>query len=181
MGQYYIVVFLANVKYEKEIIRAWFRPRRGIKLLSQSGLEDKFICSLEYLLSVHGPYYMSRLVYAGDYADVEDTCDQNSYHLASDSVEEGELSINPSGYRYILNHTQEVYIDKEKYGSGESGSRVFHPLSLLVSEGNGRGGGDYSGVNDKLCGTWARDIISVETSISNFEHFTEFTSIFPSH
>jgi len=35
----------------------------------------------------------------------------------------------------------------------------------LVSEGNGNGGGDYFGRNEELCGTWARDIISVEDSI----------------
>jgi hypothetical protein len=41
----------------------------------------------------------------------------------------------------------------------------IHPLPLLVSEGNGSGGGDYFGHNQDLCGTWARDIISVEDSI----------------
>ena len=39
------------------------------------------------------------------------------------------------------------------------------PLPLLVSEGNERGGGDYYGNNKELCGTWARDCISVEKTI----------------
>jgi hypothetical protein len=33
---------------------------------------------------------------------------------------------------------------------------------LLTCEGNGRGGGDFRGEN-KFVGTWARDIISVES------------------
>ena len=40
-------------------------------------------------------------------------------------------------------------------------------MPLLVSEGNGCGGGDYMGNNIELCGTWARDIISVENTIHN--------------
>ena len=52
----------------------------------------------------------------------------------------------------------------------------LHPLPLLVSEGNGRGGGDYNGNNNELCGTWARDCISVEKNIP--DNYTELTCDF---
>jgi hypothetical protein len=39
---------------------------------------------------------------------------------------------------------------------------AYHPLPLLTAEGNGRGGGDYRG-ESPLIGSWARDVISVET------------------
>ena len=48
--------------------------------------------------------------------------------------------------------------------------------SFIVSEGNWNGGGDYHGNNEKLCGTWARDIISVERNIP--ENFTELVCDF---
>jgi hypothetical protein len=44
-------------------------------------------------------------------------------------------------------------------------SKSIHPLPLLICEGNGRGGGDYDGSNYDLCGTWARDVISMEETI----------------
>ena len=44
-------------------------------------------------------------------------------------------------------------------------------VPLLVAEGNGRGGGDYHGINQIIVGTWARDVISVENNIQ--EGYTE--------
>ena len=48
----------------------------------------------------------------------------------------------------------------------------YHPLPLLVAEGNCRGGGDYNGINENIVGSWARDVISVENNIQ--EGYTEF-------
>ena len=36
---------------------------------------------------------------------------------------------------------------------------AVHPLPLLTCEGNGRGGGDYHGSNQRFVGLWARDFI----------------------
>ena len=47
-------------------------------------------------------------------------------------------------------------------------------LSLLVTDNcNGMGGGDYMSVNEELCGTWARDVISVEKSIDKLIDYIE--------
>ena len=53
------------------------------------------------------------------------------------------------------NHTKKQYVDKTKF-------KCYHPLPLLLAEGNGRGGGDYYGSNEDKIGIWARDVISVE-------------------
>jgi hypothetical protein len=62
-------------------------------------------------------------------------------------------------YRFIVNHTKKLYVDKNL---GLTGSYDFHPLPLLTADGNGRGGGDYRGDDLELVGQWARDIISLE-------------------
>ena len=49
----------------------------------------------------------------------------------------------------------------------------IHPLPLLTCEGNGRGGGDFSGENE-FVGSWARDVVSIE-----FDAPEGFTEIFP--
>ena len=41
-------------------------------------------------------------------------------------------------------------------------------MAILLAEGNGRGGGDYSGNNENLCGSWARDVISMEDIIPDY-------------
>jgi hypothetical protein len=67
------------------------------------------------------------------------------------------------GDTYIVNHTKKQFVQIRKGGQPQDG---IHPLPLLVSEGNGRGrgerNGDYFGSNQELCGTWARDVISIE-------------------
>lgn len=65
--------------------------------------------------------------------------------------------------RFIVNHTKKEFVDKRRVPS-VNGWRV-HPLPLLTSSGNGRGGGDYHpyGEEDaKFVGSWAGDVISVE-------------------
>ena len=99
---------------------------------------------------------MSRVVWAGDYADKEPNLDKNLDALAGD-----EKVITPNEriakkYRFLVNHTKKQYVDKETLESN------IHPLPLLLSEGNGRGGGDYRGSDETMCGLWARDLISVE-------------------
>jgi hypothetical protein len=68
---------------------------------------------------------------------------------------------------------KKLYVDKTKLDN------EIHPLLILISEGNERGGGDYDGYNLKLAGTWARNLISMESVkpddynelICNFEDY----------
>lgn len=78
-------------------------------------------------------------------------------------------------YRYIVNHTKKSYVDKENplnQIKNYDWNTIFHPLPLLVCEGNGLGAGtDYHGNNKHLCGIWSRNTISVENELP--DGFTE--------
>lgn len=173
MGQYYIAVILADSvpkDGEKEIIRLAVNGhsyRCGAKLTEHSWLSNKFVSVIEWLISPGGIFYKSRLAWSGDYANNEPNEDSNLYHKVING--EYPMFIPPDEfhtelYRYIVNHTKHEYVDKNKRSiSAASNNDIMHPLPLLVSEGNGNGGGDYFGPNNELCGRWARDIISVET------------------
>jgi len=180
MGQGYRAVILAS-ETEPEIIRTWIDSHsyaNGYKLMEHSYMGNVYVQGLEYLISPLGMFYKSRVVWAGEYADPEAGSDKNLNAFTSDEDIEGRMyqpfRHDMSPYRYIVNHTQKVYVDKN-YGEG-GGWRV-HPLPLLTAEGNGRGGGDYRGITDQLVGTWARNVISVEKEVPDgyTELVCEFT------
>jgi len=155
MGQYYRAVILA----ENEVfIRAWLDAHQnnhnGSKLVEHSYVGNAFMLAVEHCLSREGPFYKSRLVWAGEYADNEPE-GRNLNSMAGDKeplYREGVVVSHP----YIVNHTKKEYVVKPRRGA-------FHPLSLLTAEGNGRGGGDYYGSG--TVGAWARHIISMEDDI----------------
>jgi hypothetical protein len=180
MGQYYLAIILADKKTKEgnEVIRTWCDPRmygNGLKLTEHAYINNNFMKMIEYLLSPEGMFYMSRIVWGGDYADEEKDQVMTLYGVAQakESLMWKWNVETATNYRYIVNHTKRVYIDKEVPSTilndnddndSDDDELVFkyHPLALLVSEGNGRGGGDYSGKNEEWCGTWARDVISME-------------------
>ena len=177
MGQYYKIIILAdngNVDSEPEVIRLAISPdnyQTGLKLTEHSYIGNHCVTLVEYLLSRQGPYYKSRIIWAGDYANSEvnyepEVGHRNLYHVATDAKDAWLLFTSPAGfdndlYRYAVNHSKKEYIDKAKCLPNNAGLTV-HPLPLLVAEGNGRGSGDYFGHNKDMCGSWARDIISLE-------------------
>lgn len=61
--------------------------------------------------------------------------------------------------RFLINDDRKEYVDLWEVPSID-GYRV-HPLPLLTCDGNGRGGGDYNGLNNKMVGSWARNFIRV--------------------
>ena len=175
MGQYYKVIILAeNGVCKKDYIRFYIDLWCGMKLLEHSYLKNDFVNTIEYLLSPNGSFYKSRIVWAGDYADVEKDSNANLYHITdgddeSDKVYRPKPMILEPEYIYIVNHTKKQFIDKTKY-------LIIHPLPLITAEGNGRGGGDYHGSNEELVGSWARDVISIEKEVP--EGFSEFMEKF---
>ena len=182
MGQYYKIIILAD---NMELIRIWMCPssyNNGVKLMEHSYINNNFMNAMEYLISPSGMFYKSRIIWAGDYANSveseqvnEDVGDLNLYSLAEQQYGKfmapylNEKFIeNMDRYRYIINHTKKLYVDKKKC------KNIIHPLSLLVTDNcNGMGGGDYRGINEELCGTWTRDIISVEKTIDKLIDYKE--------
>ena len=138
------------------------------KLMEHSYIGNDFVSIAESLLSPEGRWYKHVFVWAGDYADEEPSGD-NLYMSAKEVKLKGDEFYDRKSFRYIINHTNEEYVDKDIVPEDEEGWKV-HPLPLLTCEGNGRGGGDYRKENDCI-GAWARNRISIENSIP--EGYTE--------
>ncbi len=164
MGQYYEPAKLAA---NKKTVLAWLYSHdygNGLKLMEHSWVGNRFVRTVEKLLSKGGDWYKSRIVWAGDYAENCKGRKSNVY----DRCKKGNKimpSIHTAGVgRYIVNHSKKLYVDKKavpKCSKSWNKGLQIHPLPLLTCEGNGQGGGDYYG-ESKLIGIWARDIISIE-------------------
>lgn len=183
MGQYYQVVNLDK----KETIR----PHAfgcGAKLMEHSWIGNKLTGTVMELLSEGGAWHKTRMVWAGDYAD-EDlgfgfllySCDEHGFKEVSGDAFFDEKEMLE---RVVCNHTKSLYVRLDKMpkepNTGDQSWRVF-PISLLVSLGNGRGGGDYREQDDNdydKLGSWAGDVISVETLDKIPEGFTEMSCNF---
>jgi len=166
MGQYYHPLILDSTGK----ILMWMNPlayNYGSKLMEHSYIKGTFVSTFEFALSPESPHYKSRVVWAGDYADIEPGKDTNLYEQCNEYNMVTPLPKETTKYRYIVNHTKKQFVDKL-----QNPKQVLHPLPLLTVMGNGRGRGDYEG-NSPLVGSWARDVISVEETICAFGDFTE--------
>ena len=110
----------------------------------------------------------TRVIWVGDYADEGDeVSDATSGDVTYDDVWSYGSDLNDVlkhvefDYRgkYLVNHTKGVYISFDKYL--DENDQEIHPLSILTCIGNGRGGGDYEGINMDYVGTWAWDEIEI--------------------
>jgi hypothetical protein len=173
MGQYYKPVNLTKSEY---LYTHDFKSRsdcngevyyigEGLKLMEHSYIGNKVLNAVERLLIPGGEWYQCRLVWAGDYADNENNRQDNVYQMMEYKGKKIIPSTKkvPARFRYLTNSTRREDIDLSTITPDENGYKV-HPLSLLVCEGNGRGGGDFRGA-DKRVGSWARDVISLEDHV----------------
>ena len=165
MGQYYKPCSLTKTK---KGVKSWMYSHKyenGLKLMEHSWIENRFVSTIETLLMEGGSWYMTPIVWAGDYADKENNSDKNLYDMCTDKKEiNPDISGVPNKYKYIVNHTKKLFVDKSKVPVTDTHNGFdfrVHPLPLLTCEGNGRGGGDFR-KEEPIVGTWARDIISVE-------------------
>ncbi len=185
MGQYFYPVSLDKKQYvyshdfktkHKRDDGSTFTCGEGLKLMEHSYIGNKLMNAVENLIIPTGSWYKERLVWAGDYADHEagysKTAEGYDVNLHSIVQNEGQ-KIHPSTkrvpkkYHYLTNHTQKVVVDLNDLQEIKdwAGAKI-HPLSLLVCEGNGRGGGDFCG-EDARIGSWARNSISLEDHIED--------------
>jgi|SaaInlStandDraft_7_1057024.scaffolds.fasta_scaffold00860_6 hypothetical protein len=172
MNQNYYPIILSSKKFTPEVTRIILHPRVyhiGMNLLEQSDMYNILTKTMEYLLSPSGMFYKSRVVWAGSYSTIiEDKTYLNLYQNVSNLYEhfytfeffKFGLLYDTLKYQYIVNHTKQTYINKFKFMKNKE---WLHPLPLLTSEGNEKGG--YNSTNRELCGIWARDIISLESEI----------------
>ena len=151
---------------------AWGTNFSGLKLMEHSWLENDFMNGVIETIWDNP----SRVAWVGDYAD--DQSDFNERYTekvykavwCAENYNERPFDEVPTVHRngYIVNLDKGLYIDLEKYvrvaafsPAWDSGSTwVVHPLPILTSIGNGRGGGDYHGTNMDMVGAWAMDMIA---------------------
>jgi hypothetical protein len=168
MDQKYRVIFLAEKQNGSEIIRSWLDTKS-----SQSCyLNDDFLHFIEYMLSSEGMFYRSRIVWTGNYDESKDVSIEvpNLYNLCKGDGKALQYIYLPlmqtrqlvrhmynikKLHYFLVNHTKKQFVNMRK--DKDTQNRSIHPLPLLVSEGNGQ--------NHELCGTWARDIISVDEEV----------------
>ena len=194
MGQYYQAVILkTNDKLNVESFAYSHDYSNGLKLMEHSWIGNPFVARIEQEI-LNNP---KRIVWAGDYAEADkneydefihkygDEDGKNIFNLCDDDLKLAKLACKRiAKYRYLVNHDKKQFMDlyysklpiSDTYTTekGKVIKYVVHPLPLLTCEGNGRGGGDYRSSNgEKYIGTWARDLISLETEIINPEDLTE--------
>ena len=185
MGQYFLPVSLTsdkqNVKsyvYSHHITSRWkahdgrmVTTGQGLKLMEHSYLKNKMMLCVEALLIEGGEWHKTPIVWSGDYSDpvrgeltYSDMCDSTDEgeHVSRELIPKPLTAKQAKEFQFIVNHTKKEFVDKKKVPSNDGWQ--IHPLSLLTSSGNGRGGGDFRGDND-FVGTWAADVISVEKEI----------------
>ncbi len=167
-GQYFKIVILRD---NKETIRIWLDPYNygeGYLLMQHAFINTNLMGAIEYLISPQGQYYKSPIIWAGELAkpqgdNIYSKCNFGDYNHQTPPPYDTRC------YRYVVNHTKKMYVDK--YPDGNSGSMFrqktykIHPLPLLVMDNIYGGKGNYEGDDEHLLGTWSGDIISVELEL----------------
>lgn len=65
-------------------------------------------------------------------------------------------------FKYIINLDKKEAVAIPEFKEDEW---TIHPLPLLCASGNGRGGGDYHGINEDMVGAWAYDRIGLDNKL----------------
>ena len=142
-------------------------------------MKDQAFVDCRYTACVKGLLFQTpaHVIWAGSLADPEPGKERNMFDCARNKRLRPETLIPFtkdvfSRMHYLVNHSKRQYIDYATALKDDSGNRL-DPLPILTAEGNGRGQGDYYGINRELAGIWARDIISIEeTPPADFDEYT---------
>ena len=170
MGQYYLPVNLDKCQYMDP-----YDYGNGAKLMEHSWIGNNFVETIARSLLPGRPWHQSRIVWAGDYMDegvfLEEypeadkattlydfaSCRKNTpFENIRPGIPDGPIA------RYLVNHSQKEFVDLSKVVTTEDNWKI-HPMPLLTSSGNGRGGGDFRGENSYV-GAWAGQQISMQYS-----------------
>ena len=192
MGQYYKGVILNEEKTEVINALNCYAHNNGAKLLEHSYIGNHYVKAYEHLLAT--TFKGKPFVWCGDYADTnwyskgwtfdDDKAKDNFYDKYGYNFEGRYIDTDfyPSlpynklrYYKYILNYDTKQYVKLPKHRKDKW---VIHPLPLLCADGNGRGGGDYNGINENMVGIWAYNHIGVGNDIPTDDYWTELKTDF---
>ena len=167
-----------NPSWDGRDPNSWYSNLSGLKLMEHSWINNDFVNGvLEAIWDKP-----ARVAWVGDYANDIDDFDYTKavYEAVWGEEESPELpfdevpTIHKSGF--IVNHDKGQYVDLARYAKlsafsptwDKDGVWVTHPLPLLTAVGNGRGGGDYQGINMNMVGSWAMDLLSFTEEIHGY-------------
>lgn len=188
MGQYYLVLLKKGdeIKTVESI--------GSLKLMESSYITNQMTDYIFNELYKEGPH---RVAWLGDYANEEDDAfgglTHEEYMKEYNAAYNTEpLNIDLRKYAKInlpkeklnnmalVNHTKKIFIDFNDYikKAERKSEWIINPLALLTACGNGRGGGDYFGLNAYLVGTWAFDEIEIADIEKVPYGYTEETEVF---
>lgn len=179
MGQYYRPLLITK----KGKVKVYNRTVDGdyglAKLMEHSWWLNPFVNTI--CKKIH--FKPHKVAWVGDYADEEEDGfgfyeDVWGEGIDGKEVTEAQVLL---WNKYLVNWTKKEYLDCDEYYEKSKTKQDFciHPLPLLTAIGNGRGGGDYRGINVHQVGRWAMDVISVENKTPSSElGFKEIKVIF---
>lgn len=197
MGQYFKPVILKHSwKNNKKPVAASllcydYKGWIGAKLMEHSYVGNDLVEDMVALLGTKFKGYP--FVWVGDYADEVEINGKSAdlYTLAGEFIYADYFGDSDKkraayknlwvskdwyihGFKYLVNYTKKQYC---VIPSKSKTDYVIHPLPLLTSSGNGRGGGDYE-IEDSRVGTWAFDEIGATNDLGELEGFTEINGKF---
>ena len=161
MGQYFKATAYDLVNGKKaniENVDSW-DYNNGSKLMEHSWVGNNYVNMVEKLICSTGRWYGKRIVWAGDYEEVEEN-EKNLYSIGETikPIEYGNIK-----FRFLTNLDKGVYVDLKKVILSKNGFQI-HPLPLLTSNSNGNGMGDFYGSGNKdIIGSWSGDVITTST------------------
>ena len=200
MGQCFVI---ANAD-RKECICPWDLSN-GYKLMEWAHSGNQM--NLALTNKIAGDWKGDRVYVLGDYADETGPGEEGFAAVAKMLDENGieppnlfpyvyknfknisdDCDVEDYGYRYLYNHKTRQVIDLAKlpiewgwYSKEEKQGGIVSiaPLPVLIAIGNGRGGGDYYGVNEEYAGSWCDSIEHVEFSREPIDRHDEYELFAP--
>lgn len=186
MGQYYYPTIIRRDGTVDQYLA--YDYDNGLKLMEHSYIGNNFVDGILNTL-YHNP---GKLAWLGDYTEMDDKFEDDLIFKAALGLFSSEDDFRKRYSRtydestlvgrVILNHSKKEYIVISQYvelvKDGENDDKlIINPVPLLTASSNGRGGGDYSGMNEEFCGHWCGDIIEVinESELDKYQDYTNLT------
>lgn len=182
MGQYYTPVLRNGNKYRRVYSHDF---GSGLKLMEHSYVGNYFVNVIANAI-LEDP---TNLCWVGDYANDDLELMQNpkfqkvyDYSMREDiiytTLENPNSEFNWEKDWYFVNETKKEYLLMPK-----AGNFVISPIPLLTAIGNGRGGGDYFGINMSMIGYWACDKVFLTDKKPNESNYANITTdaVFEEH
>ena len=171
MGQYYKAVLIDH-HLKKKVFTSY--DYESFAKLTEHGWIHNFMCDAVCYDLLDEP---KSVAWVGDYAEADDETDKNNSYYDVNSRKifiDAAWNEDEKKHRkvkkalldydglYIINHTKEEIIVMDDYIENNKTEEgwCLHPLAILTAMGNGKGGGDYHGINMDLVGSWSTDLIS---------------------